>query len=77
MQAACWFSLGFARALAASDDVQVALEAGLTSVLSVTEPGRLDDGTSGWVQKFELGDPEQVVYLVHFIYTSFTCLCSN
>ena len=60
-EAACWFSLGFARALAASDDVAGAFGAGVAAILSVTEPGRLDNGAHGWLQKFELGDPRQVV----------------
>jgi len=57
-EAAIWFSLGFARKLAASDDVLVAFDAAVASVLSVTEPGVLDSGRRGWVQKYELGDPE-------------------
>lgn len=57
-EAAIWFVLGFARKLAASDDVLVAFDAAVASVLSVTEPGVLDNGRRGWVQKYELGDPE-------------------
>ena len=47
-EAAVWFSLGFTRALAARDGARAAFSAAVTSVLSVTEPGRLDNGIGGW-----------------------------
>ena len=51
-EAAVWFSLGFTRALTvadgARDDTRAAFNAAITSVLSVTEPGRLDNGVGGW-----------------------------
>lgn len=51
-EAAVWFSLGFTRALAAAggarDDARAAFSAAVLSVLSVTEPGRLDNGIDGW-----------------------------
>ena len=60
-EAAVWFSLGFARALASGGDAQAAFTAAVTTVLTITEPGRLDCGRDGWVQKYEFGDPERLV----------------
>ena len=51
-QAAFWYAMGFARALTESSDPRKAYDAGVASILYVTEPGQLDNGAAGWVQKF-------------------------
>ena len=57
-EAAFWFGLGFSRALAAGKPPRAAFAAAVSALLFVTEPGTADGGQGGWVQKFELADPE-------------------
>ena len=50
-------AFGFARALSSGEEPRRAYEAAVGTVLSITEPGRLDGGSESWVQRFELVNP--------------------
>ena len=66
--AASVFDTAFARAMASDFAPQRAYDAACLAVVSVTEPGFLDDGARGAVQKYELHEDPQEYSRVHPIF---------
>ena len=66
--AASVFDLAFAKAMVSSFAPQRAYDAACLAVVSVTEPGFLDDGARGAVQKYELDQDPQEYARVHAVF---------